>query len=113
LRNGLTAERKVARLLERFGYLVASRRHFGGAGDLLAWRPVSLFAADNGETSRPLLIEVKATVCVPWHSASHFGPAQRADLFGAAEDYDVEPLLAWVPPYLGGVVWCPVEDWPS
>ena len=33
---GNPAENRTARILEGFGYLVASRRHVGGAGDLVA-----------------------------------------------------------------------------
>lgn len=48
--RGNSAERFVARWLEERGWLVASRRHIGGAADLLAVHP------DDGAT---WLIEVK------------------------------------------------------
>jgi Holliday junction resolvase-like predicted endonuclease len=37
--KGNAAERFVAKDLERRGFVVASRRHIGGAGDLLAVHP--------------------------------------------------------------------------
>jgi Holliday junction resolvase-like predicted endonuclease len=50
-RKGNAAERFVSKNLEGKGFLVASRRHVGGAGDLIAVHP-------GGEV---LLVEVKAT----------------------------------------------------
>jgi Holliday junction resolvase-like predicted endonuclease len=49
-RRGNEAERFVAKHLEEKGWVVASRRHIGGAGDLLAVHP-------NGAC---WLVEVKA-----------------------------------------------------
>jgi Holliday junction resolvase-like predicted endonuclease len=48
-RKGNSAERFVVKHLEEKGWVVASRRHIGGAGDLLAVHP-------NGAT---WLVEVK------------------------------------------------------
>ncbi len=50
-RKGNTAERFVSKDLEAKGFLVGSRRHVGGAGDLIAVHP-------GGEVR---LVEVKAT----------------------------------------------------
>jgi hypothetical protein len=50
-RKGSAAELYVAERLEAEGWVVASRRHIGGAGDLLAIHP---------ETAETRLIEVKA-----------------------------------------------------
>lgn len=50
-RKGNSAELFVAENLEAEGWVVASRRHIGGAGDLLAVHPVQ---------ARTLLVEVKA-----------------------------------------------------
>jgi len=49
-RKGNAAEVFVARWLEERGYVVGSRRHIGGAGDLLAVLP---------STGKTMLIEVK------------------------------------------------------
>ena len=114
-RSGSPAERRVAALLIEAGYLLASRRHFGGAGDLLAVDPL----AGDGCSFAPLLIEVKATAAIPWQAGSdHFGPARRRELIEAAEVWGVEPMLAWAPPGMprgeaGGVFWIPVDEWPS
>lgn len=50
-RKGNGAELYVAECLESEGWVVASRRHIGGAGDLLAVHP---------ETAETRLVEVKA-----------------------------------------------------
>lgn len=50
-RRGITAERFVTKDLEEKGFHVGSRRHIGGAGDLLAVHP-------GGDI---WLLEVKAT----------------------------------------------------
>lgn len=49
-RKGNVGERFVTRWLEERGWVVASRRHIGGSGDLLAVLP---------ENGRVMLIEVK------------------------------------------------------
>ena len=116
-RSGSPAERNVAALLVGLGYLLASRRHFGGAGDLLA---LARYETEPGVVlHRPLLIEVKATAAIPWQAGSdHFGPARRRELIDAADRWDIEPMLAWVPPGMpygeaGGVFWIPADEWPS
>ncbi len=107
--RGNQRERAVAQVLRDFGYLVSSRRHEGGAGDLLAAAPTFL----KSHTPNPLLlIEVKGTSDVPWRST--FGPEARAEMIEAGLNYGVQPLLAWWPPSLrGGPIWLPVEDWPG
>ncbi len=84
--RGLDRERRIARALEDEGWLVASRRHIGGAGDLLAIR----------DESQPLggtemrLIEVKSTVS-PY---AHFLPLDRKAMREAAAK--VPELTAWL-----------------
>lgn len=106
--RGTQRERGVANVLRDLGYLVSSRRHLGGAGDLLA---IAALWDLSAPYRQPLLIEVKGTTGVPWASSA-FGPADRADLLITAELHGCEPMLAWWPPNLG-LVWLPAEDWPS
>lgn len=101
--KGLAAERLVARDLEAKGFLVSSRRHFGGAGDILAVQeptmPISWM---------PLLVEVKATGAGPF---ANFPPADRLAMTEAAKQFVVEPLLAWV---VGAkIFYLPTGEWPS
>lgn len=108
---GTPAEQRVARLGVSLGYLVSSRRHQGGAGDLL-WTPTVPAAMDATRSGQPLLIEVKATGDLPWRSK--FGPDAREAMLAAGVRYGVEPILAWLPPGIGdGIVWLPPEDWPD
>lgn len=62
--------------------MCASRRHIGGCGDVVAWKP----------GYPPKLIEVKRTK-TPW---SNFGPADRQALVDYAHKHAMEPVLAWV-----------------
>lgn len=104
--RGNQRERAVASALRELGYLVSSRRHEAGAGDLLAlpvWRHVHCL---------PLLVEVKGTTDLPWRS--NWGPDDRAQMIEAGVRYRLEPMLAWWPPGLrGGPVWLPISDWPA
>ncbi|MGH2761427.1 MAG: hypothetical protein ACRDLD_02415 [Thermoleophilaceae bacterium] len=89
-------------MLRAAGYLVASRRHEGGAGDHLAIHPVH----------SPLLVETKGTGDLPWRST--FGPLARQALTQTADAFGAEPLMAWWPPGLKcGPIWLPAEDWPT
>lgn len=80
-RKGNNAERAVQKDLEAEGWCVGSRRHIGGAGDLLAVHP----------TRGLRLIEVKATK-TPF---SGFPPADREALDQEATRICAEPFLAW------------------
>lgn len=96
-RKGNAAERFVARWLEDREWIVASRRHIGGAGDLLAVRP------GDGAV---WLIEVKDCKEL-WQQ---FRRADRAEM---AET----PLPAggerWVVNKRGQeLVWVPESAWP-
>lgn len=85
-RKGNQAERDAAHSLEADGYLVASRRHVGGAGDLVA------VPSQEALESRPLLIEVKTTKAGAWAA---FGPADRKELADTAIEYGMIPALMW------------------
>jgi len=83
---GNNRELKVMAVLADEGWLCASRRHIGGAGDILAIGPIP---------RRPILVEVKSTAAGPW---AHFGPNDRAALIRTAREFDAEPWLFWWPP---------------
>jgi hypothetical protein len=102
--RGNRTERAVTAELHRHGYIVGSLRHEGGPGDHLAWLPGSW-------RPRPLLVETKGTLDLPWRST--WGPGDRDAMLSAGIDLDVEPILAWRPPGLGGIIWLPPEDWPE
>ncbi len=107
--RGSPRENAVAQVLRDFDYLVASRRHEPGAGDLLAAAPAARY------WTMPhwlLLIEVKGTRDVPWADTKGFGPERRRELLETARKWNVEPMLAWWPPHLG-LIWLPASDWPA
>jgi len=96
--KGNRAERFVAHWLEDRGWLVASRRHIGGAADLLAVHP------DDGAT---WLIEVKA-------AKDLYQQFRRADRLAMKET----PLPAsgerWVVNVRGKELqWVPESSWPT
>lgn len=99
--KGSAKERLTAKLLSEDGWLVASRRHIGGAADLLAIKP----------NHRPRLVEVKCRREL--YSGSGFSRADRAALIAEAERFDAEPLCAWWKPRAREPVWLGVGDWPS
>lgn len=114
---GNARELKVMDLLATEGWLCASRRHIGGAGDILA---VKLYQdppdhdGTPGEvysTPEARLIEVKSTARPPWQ-ASGFGPADRQALVETALQHGAEPLLAWWPPR-GKLRWIGPSEWPN
>lgn len=101
--RGLERERRVARALEDDGYLVGSRRHIGGAGDLLAAK----LYPESGLLAL-LLIEVKSTIG-PY---DHFGPKDRRAMIRAADKVQADPLLYWWPKG-GRLRIIGREDWPK
>lgn len=115
--RGIGRELQVAEVLRDLGYLVASRRHEPGPGDHLAVYPGlgQHLSSRALFRYRPLLVETKGTVQVPWSAGGDcFGPDERAALIHAGLEWNVEPVLAWWPPSLrGGPIWLPVEDWPA
>lgn len=109
---GNARELKVMAVLAEEGWLCASRRHIGGAGDILAVRGryVEMRGVEYGWDHYVLLIEVKSTARVPWQ-ASGFGPADRQAMVETAEKYGAEPWLYWWPPR-GNLQRIPASDWP-
>lgn len=119
-RRGNAGELRVQHDLEDLGYLVAQRRHVGGAGDLLAVplleeRETGVLVQDS-----PLLIEVKTDRRGPF---STFGPADRRDLLATADRWHLEALLAWTPNtkieapeapgiLFNGIFYIPPTEWP-
>jgi hypothetical protein len=99
-RKGNAKELRTAELLAADGWLVGSRRHIGGAGDLLAVK--------RGE--RPRLIEVKATAEVPWRST--FGPLKRAELRDCAAAHGAVAEIAWWRPRARQPEWLDEAVWP-
>ena len=102
--RGLNGERRAAIFLRDLGYLVASRRHIGGAGDLLC-----IEVDDEFWPPSPLLVEVKTNGSSPFAT---FAPQDRANLLSTAEQYGCEPLLMWWPTPSVGPFCIPAEDWP-
>jgi len=89
-------------LLASEGWLCASRRHIGGAGDILA-------VTNRTGWPEMQLIEVKSTTRSPWVT---FGPKDRQDLVDTALTYGAEPVLAWWPPR-GKLRWIRPSEFPS
>ena len=115
---GNARELKVMAVLASEGWLCASRRHIGGAGDILAARQdrIIMHPGDPSETGagatlvhRLLLIEVKSTTRNPWND---FGPADRQALVETAEKHGAVPWLYWWPPR-GKLLRIPAEDFPA
>jgi hypothetical protein len=112
--RGRDTENRVKDVLEADGWLVASRRHYGGAGDLLAvrwddevpddFRGQGLMA---GHTVR--LIEVKSTAGGPYEG---FRTGDRYEMLHAAATHNAEPWLAWWPPLQDQPRWIPASEWP-
>lgn len=112
-RRGDDREVKVGQWLEEHGYVVGSRRHIGGAGDLLAVRCwdeswsrdlVPVFGWTNA-----LLIEVKSTAAGPY---AHFGRADRIAMRMTATRIGAGAFLAWWPPG-GKLQWIGSSQWPA
>lgn len=104
-RKGNSGELYVAECLEAEGWIVASRRHIGGAGDLLAVHPA---------TASILLIEVKARK----RPYDGFRPADRAAMAATPLPPRGERYLANVRGTKRGakdnrsIEWTHEADWP-
>jgi hypothetical protein len=100
----------VAARLKDEGWLVASRRHDPGPGDLLA---VRLDAEQTRHWGRIVhgvwLIEVKGTADGPWRN---FSKAARREMLEFALDHGAEAVMAWWPPG-GQLRFIHSLDWPS
>jgi hypothetical protein len=108
---GNARELKVMDLLASEGWLCASRRHIGGAGDILAireWHDPEAMGEAPAYGTDAMLIEVKSTTRSPWVT---FGPKDRQDLVDTALTYGAEPVLAWWPPR-GKLRWIRPSEFP-
>jgi Holliday junction resolvase len=110
--RGNAAEVRTAELLQKEGWLVGSRRHIAGAGDLLAVRPVGHGLEVQGPT-RPVcsvaLIEVKKCENL-WQN---FRRPDRSALLELASTFNAEPLVAWWKPKASKPVWVYPTEYPS
>lgn len=98
--KGNAAERYVAKYLESMGWVVASRRHIGGSGDLLAVLP---------ESGVVRLIEVKC--CQPKRIWGNFERPDRQAMRDTKLPPGSERLLV---NKVGKeeLVWYPESRWP-
>jgi Holliday junction resolvase len=103
---GNNRELQVMSILATEGWLCASRRHIGGAGDILAVRKTRV--SNLLYTLEARLIEVKSTSRSAWVA---FGPADRQDLIDTAIRYGATPMLAWWPPR-GKLRWIGESEFP-
>lgn len=103
---GNARELAVMAVLIEEDWLCASRRHIGGAGDILAVKKVRV--SNLMWTLEARLIEVKSTTRSPWVA---FGPADRQDLVDTAIRFGATPLLAWWPPR-GKLRWIEASEFP-
>jgi Holliday junction resolvase len=92
-------ENEVANNLEASGWVVASLRHRGGAGDLLALH----------RDGRRWLIECKTTARGPF---ADYLPTQRQEALDCARRHDLTPWVVWRAPGKP-TRWIPVEGWPE
>ena len=98
--RGIAGERRAWHHLEDLGFLVGSRRHIGGAGDILAVSP---------DPAAALLVEVKTNGSSPFAT---FYPPDRAELIATAIEYQCTPLLCWTPS-ASTIFYIPEDEWPS
>lgn len=96
--KGNAKERRTAALLAEDGWVIASRRHIGGCGDLLAVR--------TGEI--PRLIEVKASA-TPW---MNFRRPDRIAMRAYAAVNRLDAQLAWWAPRAKTPVYFGTDQWP-
>ena len=106
---GNARELAVMKVLASEGWLCASRRHIGGAGDILAVRidPVTARSRTFIELQAQL-IEVKSTTRSPW---VNFGQQDRQAMVETAEQYGCEAWLYWWPPRRD-LQRIPASEWP-
>jgi len=111
--KGRDAEVQLMGVLAEQNFLVASRRHIGGAGDILAVRPYAMARLPN-TTQRPIhevwLIEVKQNGGSPY---LNFRPEHRAALKKTARDAGAVPLLAWRPNQRAEWTFKGEDEWPK
>jgi Holliday junction resolvase len=102
---GNQRELRVMDVLAEEGWLCASRRHIGGAGDVLAIQRSRGPCVNKPDA---MLIEVKSTSGGPWE---RFGPVDRQALVETAEKHGAEAWLYWWPPR-AELQRIPASDWP-
>jgi Holliday junction resolvase len=107
--KGRDAEVELAHLLQADGWLVASRRHIGGAGDLLAVKSAPSQTFEGLNLSKVWLIEVKARTNV-WQG---FRRKDRLALIETAREFNAQPWLASKPPGQIEWTWLSPADWPA
>jgi len=105
---GNARELRVMDVLAEEGWLCGSRRHIGGAGDILAVRTGGTNTGLPGRFQEVRLIEVKSTTRSPW---VNFLPADRQAMVETAAKYGAEPWLYWWPPRRD-LQRIPASDWP-
>jgi len=103
---GNARELKVMDVLATEGWLCASRRHIGGAGDILAVRLHT--RGEDYDVCEAQLIEVKSTTRSPW---VNFLPADRQAMVETAAQHGCEAWLYWWPPRRG-LQRIPASEWP-
>jgi hypothetical protein len=99
-RAGNTVEVRCAEILQDEGWVVGSRRHIGGPGDLLAVildGDVQAFDHDGSPIAfaEIKLIEVKSTAKSAYE---RYGRKARAELLEMATSIGAEAELWWWPP---------------
>ena len=85
-------------------WLCGSRRHIGGAGDVLAVRRML-----DSPQLEAMLTEVKTTAGGPYE---RFGPKDRAALKAEAARVGAVPMLAWRPPRARAWTMLGIKHWP-
>jgi Holliday junction resolvase len=105
--RGREAEVRLMEELETDGWLVGSRRHVTGPGDILAMR-FGLFSMGGGSTCIGRLIEVRTCRQLPTDSME---PEELHSLSVAARRSGVSPWIAWSPPGSRAFSWLCERDW--
>jgi hypothetical protein len=111
VRKGIEGELKTAHYYEARGWLVGSRRHTGGAGDLICVRatPNWLGSGEGLRSHEVHLVEVKKRVDL-WQG---FRRTDRILLKQEAEKIGATPLVAWIKPRAREIIFLGPEDWPK
>ena len=107
---GLARENRVVAQLVGWGWTCASRRHYGGAGDILAvrWLAEPADATDPLGDADLIIVEVKSTR----RPYDHFLPEDRRAMHALAAATMAEAWLAWWPAR-GALHWIHESAWPK
>jgi Holliday junction resolvase len=108
--RGRDAEVECAQLLQTDGWVVGSRRHIPGPGDLLAVKLTGAedFAPENRH-HLVWLIEVKTTS----RPYERFGPDLRHEMSEMARRLGARAMLAYKPQRTREWEWIPEDAWPA